>query len=108
MFSGINPAIEGMCKSKHCQEQLKNFSSEELTGLVKYLLDKNNSTEIDKYYLVISNSENDLFVTAGAFNELQERHGREKALNLVGYRKPKTIRERLDYFFNGTIPKYEN
>ena len=93
MFTGISPAFEGMAKSKHCQEQLKNFSTEDLTGLIKHLLNKNKKTKVDIHYLVTSNAENDLFVTAGAFNELEERHGREKALNLVGYRKPKTISE---------------
>lgn len=49
----------------------------------------------------------DLFVGSGAFNVLEERHGREKALNMIGYRNPKTLREKLNYFFTKELPKYE-
>jgi len=106
MIAGTTPWIQGVIKSKYCQNQLKNYSSDELLGLIKKLIKENKDKEFDRFSLVTFDAEDDLFITAGAFDELQERHGREKALNMLGYRKPRTINERLNYFFKGGLPRY--
>jgi len=36
---------------------------------------------------------------------LQERRGRNYVLNLIGYREPRTVRERLAYHFRGDLPR---
>jgi hypothetical protein len=102
----FSPAAKGIECTRHCEEQLKDFSSEELKGLVLILTQQNKHSKVDKFYLTNASLEDDLFICAGACDILKERHGEEYLLNIFGLTKPKTIGEKLIYLFTGTRPKY--
>lgn len=93
---------------QNCAEQLRDIPSNELTELVLDILKKQKGKDIDEDYLMLfASREDDIFMGAGACDVLRERHGDEYVNNLLGFRKPVTLKEKIIYFLTRNLPKIE-
>ena len=106
MMAAPSIELEVIGKQRVMEYQLKGIPLNELEEFVKgYNSSEDGKKKRTILDLVSLPTDSDFFRAMAAGEIISDRHGHDYLLNVLGLRKPRTIKENVRYFFTRQYPK---
>jgi len=97
--------LDVIAKRDYVYRQLSDIPVEELEDFFMSHLEKTGDKKFNFGELILQPSYSDTYMALGAFDIIREKKGDDYALNLLGFRKTKTMIEKVPNFITASYPK---